>query len=116
MNPSRQNVTTTVGNSTCSANISPSERRVHSLVRPAPRAFFHPDRQISQPSRAGPVKAGRVFAATRRAWPRQVTRKFIPLALREIHAVGNTQRCNANQTRHTPSRLTTPLIDIFENG
>src|ERR1017187_8725040 len=34
---------------------------VHSLVRPAPRAFFRPDRQISQPPRAGPVKAGRVF-------------------------------------------------------
>ena len=33
----------------------------HSLVRPAPRAFFRPDRQISQPPRAGPVKAGRVF-------------------------------------------------------
>src|SRR6516165_1480387 len=44
-------------------------RRFHSFVRPAPRAFFRPDRQIAQPSRAGPVKAGRVFAATRRAWP-----------------------------------------------
>src|SRR5258708_28986769 len=39
----------------------------HSFVRPAPRAFFRPDRQIAQPPRAGPVKAGRVFAATRRA-------------------------------------------------
>jgi len=39
------------------------------LVRPAPRAFFRPDRQSAQPPRAGPVKAGRVFAATRRAWP-----------------------------------------------
>jgi hypothetical protein len=111
-------VTTTAGNSTCSANISPSERWVHSLVRPAPRAFFHPDRQISQPPRAGPVKAGRVFAATRRAlaltglstvarssgsgWrppqsapgrhrsARQVLWKFKPLILREIHAAGNT--------------------------
>jgi len=27
----------------------------HSLVRPVPRAFFDPDRQMSQPSRAGPV-------------------------------------------------------------
>jgi hypothetical protein len=36
--------------------------QVHSLVRPVPRAFF-PDRQIWQPPRAGPVKAGRVFAA-----------------------------------------------------
>jgi hypothetical protein len=35
----------------------------HSLVRPAPRAFFRPDREIAQPPRAGPVKAGRVFAA-----------------------------------------------------
>jgi hypothetical protein len=33
------------------------------LVRPAPRAFFRPDREIAQPPRAGPVKAGRVFAA-----------------------------------------------------
>jgi hypothetical protein len=77
------------GNSTCSASIRRFERkkpppviavrphpsswslpcRVHSLVRPAPRAFFRPDRQISQPPRAGPVKAGRGFAATRRAWP-----------------------------------------------
>src|ERR1700681_4706009 len=32
-----------------------------SFVRPAPRAFFRPDRQIAQPPRAGPVKAGRVF-------------------------------------------------------
>src|SRR5260370_37151262 len=55
--PSHPDVITTLGNSTCSAKISPSERRVHSLVRPAPRAFFHPDRQISQPSRAGPVKS-----------------------------------------------------------
>ena len=29
----------------------------------------HPDRQISQPPRAGPVKAGRLFPATRRPWP-----------------------------------------------
>jgi hypothetical protein len=35
----------------------------HSLVRPAPRAFFRPDRQISQPSRAGAVKAGRALRA-----------------------------------------------------
>jgi hypothetical protein len=27
-----------------------------------------------------------------------------------------SQRCNANQTRHTPSRLTTLLIDVCENG
>jgi hypothetical protein len=61
-NPPRPHVTTTIlGNSTCSAHIRPSERCVHSLVRPAPRAFFRPDRQISQPPRAGPVKAGRVF-------------------------------------------------------
>ena len=46
-------------------HIAPSDARGHSLVRPAPRAFFHPDRQISQPPRAGPVKAGRLFAATR---------------------------------------------------
>jgi hypothetical protein len=39
------------------ASSSPSKS--HSLVRPAPRAFFHPDRQISQPPRAGGVKAGR---------------------------------------------------------
>jgi len=56
-------------NSTCSANIPPSERWAHSFVRPAPRAFFRPDRQNTQPPRAGPVKAGRAFAATRRAWP-----------------------------------------------
>src|SRR5271163_1960589 len=43
--------------------------RFESFVRPAPRAFFHPDRQSQQPPRAGPVKVGRVFAATRRAWP-----------------------------------------------
>ena len=36
------------------------------LPRPAPRAFFRPDRQ-TRSRRAGPVKAGRVFAATRRA-------------------------------------------------
>ena len=28
---------------------------------PRPRAFFRPDHQLSQPPRAGPVKAGRVF-------------------------------------------------------
>src|SRR3984893_8368876 len=61
-NPPRPHVTTTIfGNSTCSAHIRPSKRWVHSLVRPAPRAFFRPDRQNSQPPRAGPVKAGRVF-------------------------------------------------------
>jgi hypothetical protein len=38
---------------------SPSSSRSHSLVRPAPRAFF-PDRQIRQPPRARPVKC----------WPR----------------------------------------------
>src|SRR5215510_10718190 len=27
-----------------------------------------------------------------------------------------SQRCNANQTRHTPLRLTTLLIDVCENG
>ena len=41
-------------------------QRANSLVRSAPRAFFRPDRQISQPPRAGPVKAGRAFAATRK--------------------------------------------------
>src|SRR5271169_5005913 len=35
-------------------------------THPAPRAFFRPDRRIPQPPRAGPVKAGRVFAATRK--------------------------------------------------
>jgi hypothetical protein len=36
--------------------------QVHSLVRPTPRAFFRPDRQILQPPRAGGVKAGRQSA------------------------------------------------------
>ena len=38
----------------------------HPYRDPAPRAFFRPDRQIAQPPRAGPVKAGRAFAATRK--------------------------------------------------
>jgi len=49
----------------------------HSFVRPAPRAFFRPDRPISQPSRAGPVKVGRrsavascsVVSRPRLDWP-----------------------------------------------
>ena len=43
------------------SNLHLKSFRIHSLVRPGPRAFFHPDRQISQPPRAGAVKAGRVF-------------------------------------------------------
>ena len=43
------------------SNLHLKSFRIHSLVRPAQRAFFHPDRQISQPPRAGAVKAGRVF-------------------------------------------------------
>ena len=31
--------------------------------------LFRPGRKIPQPPRTGPVKAGRVFAATRRDWP-----------------------------------------------
>ena len=36
-------------------------QRANSLVRSAPRAFFRPDRQFSQPPCAGTVKAGRGF-------------------------------------------------------
>src|SRR5438132_14293191 len=31
---------------------------LHSFVRPAPRAFFHPDRTLPSPSRAAAVKDG----------------------------------------------------------
>jgi hypothetical protein len=31
---------------------------LHSFVRPAPRAFFHPDRTLPSPSRAVAVKDG----------------------------------------------------------
>ena len=63
-NPSRQNVTTTVGNSTCSATIRRSDRWLL-----GPILWFDPRREhssvptagIPQPPRAGPVKAGRVF-------------------------------------------------------
>ena len=38
----------------------------HSFVRPAPRAFFRPDRKCPSPSRAAAVKAGRSFSGHRR--------------------------------------------------
>jgi hypothetical protein len=35
---------------------------LHSFVRPAPRAFFHPDRTLPSPSRAAAVKDGASLA------------------------------------------------------
>jgi hypothetical protein len=79
------------------------------LVRPAPRVFFHPDRQFSQPPRTGPVKAGRIFRGHpkglaligpstvaslmyRGSRPSPHRRKFKPVVLGQIHAAGNRVR------------------------
>ena len=57
------------------------------LFSPLPVA--HP----RQPIRGGTLASGML------ARPRQVTRKFIPLALREIHAVVNIERGEAHSVR-----------------
>jgi len=49
---------------------APRSRLIHSLVRPAPRAFFRPDRLGLLAARAqGLSRLAAFFAATRRAWP-----------------------------------------------
>src|SRR6202171_3553279 len=49
----------------CQGGVTPfaSSFAFHSFVRPAPRAFFRPDRIFPSPSRAAAVKDGRFFSA-----------------------------------------------------
>jgi len=72
-NPSRPNVTTALGNSTCSATIRPSERcsLLGSILWFDPRREHSSAPTVNSRSRRaqGLSRLAASFAATRRAWP-----------------------------------------------